>query len=143
MANDLNQCNFIGRLGKDPESKFTAAGMQVTQFSMAVGRKYKDTDETEWVRVTAFGKLAEICSQYLTKGSKVFISGRMKTDKWTDQNGQDRYTTGVIAENMQMLDSRNDSPQQSAPAPQQPAPQRQAAPPPPPAMDDFSDDIPF
>ena len=116
MANDLNSCSFIGRLGNDPETKYTASGTQVTNISIAVGWKSKDKEGTEWVRVTAFGKLAEIMSQYLNKGSQVYIQGRMKTDKWQDKDGKDRYSTGIVADNLQMLGGKSES--QSQPQPQ-------------------------
>lgn len=109
MASDLNQCSFIGRLGKDPESRFKPDGKQITSFSMAVSGYKKD--ETEWVRVVAFDKLAEICSTYLTKGSRIYLSGRMKTDKWTDKEGVERYSTNIIADKMQMLDGKKDASQ--------------------------------
>jgi single-strand DNA-binding protein len=175
MSNDLNQCNFIGRLGQDPEAKYMPSGSAVTNISIAVGEKWNDKqsgqpqERTEWVRVSAFGKLAEIMAQYLNKGSKVFISGKMRTRKWQDQSGQDRYTTEIVADQMQMLDSRNENagsgaqayqaPQQQQPpqqqyAAQQPqqAPQQaqqpqqapmQQAPQQPQGFDNFDDDIPF
>jgi len=141
MANDLNQCNFIGRLGKEPETKFTASGVAITNFSIAVGSKWKDKqtgqpqERTEWINIDAFGKLAEICGEYLTKGSKVFITGEMVTRKWQDQSGADRYTTTIKANNMQMLDSRGDNspaPEQAPrQAPQYQPPQQQMPAPPP------------
>lgn len=108
MSKDLNQCNFIGRLGKDPESR-QAGDTTVCNFSLAVGWKTKDKEGAEWVNVAVFGKLAEICAQYLKKGSKVFISGSMRTRKWTDKDGQDRYTTEIVANEMQMLDGKQDA----------------------------------
>ena len=109
MANDLNQCNFIGRLGKDPETRYAASGTAVCNFSIAVGYKYKEEESTEWVRVTTFGKLAEIITQYVSKGSQVFVSGRMQTSPWEDKDGVKRYTTGIIANTVQFLGSRSDS----------------------------------
>lgn len=112
---DLNQCNFIGRLGADPEIRYMPNGDPVANFSIAVGEKWTDKqtgeakENTEWVRIVAFRKLAEIIAEYLQKGSQVFISGKMKTRKWQDQNGQDRYTTEIIADQMQMLGSKQDS----------------------------------
>lgn len=103
MANDLNMCNFIGRLGKDPESRSTQNGDQVSSFSIAVGWKSKDKEGAEWVNITAFGKLAEICNTYLTKGSQVFIAGRFKTEKFTNKDGIEVYSTKIIADTMQML----------------------------------------
>ena len=106
MSNDLNQCNFIGRLGKDPESRNTTSGMAVVNASIACGWKSKDKEGTEWVNLVFFDKLAEIVSKYLRKGSKVYVSGRMQTRKWQDKEGRDRYTTEVVCDRMQMLDSK-------------------------------------
>ena len=139
MANDLNQCNFIGNLGADPETRFTQGGTSVTNFRIAVGWKSKDKEGTEWVTVVAWGKLSEICAEYLRKGSKVFISGSMRTRKWQDQQGNDRYSTEIVADRMQMLDGRSSG--DSAPqAQQQPRQQQPASAP---AVDDFEDDVPF
>ena len=109
MANDLNQCNFIGRAGKDPEMRYASSGTAVCNLSIAVGYKYKDEESTEWVRVTTFGKLAEIIAEYVSKGSQVFVSGRMQTSSWEDKDGVKRYTTGIIANTVQFLGSRNES----------------------------------
>ena len=102
MSNDLNLCTFIGRLGKDPESKAMPSGTEVCDFSIAVGWKFKDKEGTEWVNVTTFGGLAGVCSQYLRKGSQVMISGRMRTESW-EKDGQKHYKTKIVADNMQML----------------------------------------
>lgn len=102
----LNQCNFIGRLGRDVETRYTQAGKAVATFSIACSEKRGDNETTEWVSVVAWEKLAEICQQYLSKGSLVFISGRMQTRKWQDQSGNDRYTTEIIAREMKMLSPR-------------------------------------
>jgi len=128
MANDLNRCEFIGRLGKDPETRHSPDGTAVCNFSLAVGWKTKEKEGVEWVRIVAFGKLAEICSDYLAKGKQVYVSGRMTTRKWADKDtGQDRYSTEIVADQMQMLGGKGDevdrAPSQR-PAPQQP--QRQA-----------------
>ena len=143
MSNDLNQCNFIGRLGNAPESRFLPDGTAVTSISIAVGWKSKDKEGVEWVPVTAFGKLAEIIGQYLVKGSQVYISGRFKTDKY-EKDGETRYSTKIIADKMQMLGGRAGATNAAGvPA----AHQGQAASPPPqaaPQMDNFEDDqIPF
>lgn len=106
MASDVNQCNFIGRLGSDPELRYTQSNNAVANVSIAVGHKYKDDEHTEWVRLVFFGKSAEIFCEYMKKGSKVFVSGRMQTRKWTDQKGQDRYTTEIVVNSFQFLDSR-------------------------------------
>ena len=115
MSNDLNRCEFIGRLGKDPEIRFTASGEAICNFSIAVGWKTKDKDGTEWVRVTSFGKLAGICGDYLKKGSQVFIAGRMTTRKWANKDGVDQYTTEVVADQMQMLGGKSDAPPAAKP----------------------------
>ncbi len=161
MANDLNSCTFIGRLGKDVEMRYTPAGLAIASFSIAVGKKYKKenqtVEETTWVNLSAFGKLAEICGKYLAKGSQVFVSCEFKMDKWQDNTGQDRYTPKFIIQNMQMLGSNpsaqgNQQQQGGWGQPQQPqhAPQQQQynnnqsqqpqynEPP-----MDFDDDIPF
>lgn len=146
MANDLNQCNFIGRLGKDPESRFSPAGDAMCSFSIAVGWKTKEKDGTEWVRISTFGKLAEICQQYLKKGSLVFISGRFTTRKWQDKSGNDQYTTEIRADQMQMLGGKEASESEHRQAPSRPevrptpdAPQSGGS-----AFGaDFDDDIPF
>ena len=124
MSN-LNQCNFIGRLGQDPEQKYMPNGKAVVNLSIAVSEKWKDQqgqqqESTEWVRVTAYDKLAEIIGQYVTKGSLIYISGKMKTRKWQDQQGNDKYTTEIIANQMQMLGGNDKaSGQQQAPKQQQ------------------------
>ena len=114
---NLNQCNFIGRLGADPEIRYMPNGDMVANLSIAVSETWKDNqsgearEKTEWVRIVAFRKLAEIIGQYLKKGAPVFISGKMKTRKWTDNAGQERYTTevvlGAFRGEMTLLDSRN------------------------------------
>lgn len=118
---DLNQCNFIGRLGKDPETKYMPNGNAVTNFSIAVGEQWKDKagvkqEKTEWINVTGFGKLAEIMGEWLVKGSQVLISGKFTTDKWQDQEGKDRYSTKIIANTMQMLGSREEAKPKPMPA---------------------------
>lgn len=102
----LNQCNFIGNLAADPDTRYTTTGEAVCNFTIAVNWKSKDKEGAEWVRVTAFKGLADICGKYLRKGSSVFVSGRMQTRKWTDKQGADRYTTEILADTMQMLDRR-------------------------------------
>lgn len=137
MSNDLNRCEFIGRLGKDPEVRYSPDGAAVCNFSLAVGWKTKEKEGVEWVRIVAFGKLAEICGEYLTKGKQVYVSGRMTTRKWTDKDsGQDRYSTEIVADQLQMLGGKNDEPEQrpaSRPAPRQVVP----------STSDDSSDIPF
>jgi single-strand DNA-binding protein len=116
---DLNQCNFIGRLGRDPETKYTPGGDAVTNFSIAVGEAWKKDGEkqerTEWVNVVAWRKLGEICGKYLKKGSQVCISGKMQTRTWEDKEGVKRYTTEIIAQSMQMLGSAKAGKSENAP----------------------------
>ena len=108
----LNRCDFIGRLGRDPEIRHTGGGKQVASFSLACSEKFGGKESTEWVNAIAWEKLAEICGNYLQKGSLVYISGRMQTRKWQDQNGNDRYTTEIVVREMKMLDKRSDGGQQ-------------------------------
>jgi single-strand DNA-binding protein len=112
MANDLNRCEFIGRLGKDPEIRYAASGDAIANFSIACGWKSKDKESTEWVRITAFGKLAGICGDYLKKGSQVYIAGRMTTRKWVNKDGVDQYTTEVVADQLQMLGGKTEQNEQ-------------------------------
>lgn len=102
MANDLNQCSFIGRLGRDPETRHMPNGDAATSFSIAVGWKSKDKEGTEWVNIQTFGKLAEICGDYLKKGSQVFVQGRFRTREY-EKDGSKRYMTEIVADQMQML----------------------------------------
>ncbi len=107
----LNKVMLIGNLGADPEMKYTPSGRAVVNFRMATTRRWNTQDgerreETEWHRIVAFSKLAEICGQYLKKGSSVFIEGRLQTRSWEDQNGMKRYMTEVVADEMQMLGAR-------------------------------------
>ncbi len=112
MARDLNKVMLIGRLGADPEMRYTPSGSPVTSFRLAVGRQWRDgggenRDETEWFNIVVWNKLAEICNQYLTKGTRVYLEGRLQTRSWEDQqSGQTRYRTEVIVSDMIMLDGR-------------------------------------
>ena len=104
----VNKAIIIGNLGQDPEVRYTQSGTQVTNFSVATTEKWKGQDgqmleSTEWHRIVAFARLAEICGEYLHKGSKVYIEGRIQTRKWQDQSGNDRYTTEIVAREMKML----------------------------------------
>lgn len=121
----LNKVMLIGCLGKDPETRYTQAGTAVTNFSLATSERFKAKngeweERTEWHNVTAWGKLAEICGEYLTKGKLVYIEGRLQTRKWEDKDGKDRYTTEVVADKMQMLsgkgEKKEDKPDAGAPA---------------------------
>jgi single-strand DNA-binding protein len=147
--NGVNKVIIIGTLGQDPEVTYTASGSAVANISIATNEKWKDkntgnsNEKTEWHKIAMFGNLAEIAGKYLKKGSQAYIEGKLQTDKWQDKDGNDRYTTKIIANNMQMLGSgggagsgdgrqaRADGGQSS---PQHPAPQKQ---------DDGFDDIPF
>lgn len=151
MARGVNKVIIVGNLGSDPEVRYMPSGDSVTEVSIATSDGWKDKqsgeakERTEWHRVVFYKRLAEITGEYLRKGSKVYIEGSLRTDKWTDKDGNDRYTTKIIASSMQMLDSRGDSqaaaaamssPPASAHAPSQPAPAAKAEP-------AFDDDIPF
>jgi single-strand DNA-binding protein len=112
MAKDLNKVLVIGRLGKDPEIRYTSSGNPVTTFTVASSRQWRDSsgeqrDETEWFNVVAWNKLAEICHQYLGKNARVYIEGRLQTRSWEDQqSGQTRYKTEVVASDMIILENR-------------------------------------
>ncbi|MGQ9426314.1 single-stranded DNA-binding protein [Gilvimarinus sp. F26214L] len=165
MARGINKVILIGNLGVDPETKYMPSGNAVTNVSLATSESWKDKqtgeqqERTEWHRVVFFNRLAEIAGEYLRKGSKVYVEGSLRTRKWQDQSGQDRYTTEIVANEMQMLDSRGDSSmsnqggnynqnsnynQSQGQAPrQQSQPAPQSAPQPQQGMDSFDDDIPF
>ncbi len=113
MAKDLNKVMLTGHLGADPEMRYTPQGSAVTTFRVASGRTWKSSDgmqhdDTEWFRIVSWDKLAEICNQYLTKGTRVYVEGRLQTRKWTGQDGQERYTTEVIAQDMIILSPKGD-----------------------------------
>jgi single-strand DNA-binding protein len=157
MARGVNKVIIVGNCGQDPETRFMPSGGAVTNLSIATSESWKDKtsgepqERTEWHRVVFFNRLAEIAGEYVKKGSKLYVEGSLRTRKWQGQDGQDRYTTEIVASEMQMLDSRGgpggyDSPQGStgqgsAPkssnqqAPNQQAPQQQSGP--------FDEDIPF
>src|SRR3990167_1895070 len=148
----VNKVILIGNLGRDPELRYTPAGLAVANITLATSEMWKDKqtgenqERTEWHRIVMYQRLAEIAGEYLRKGAKVFVEGRLQTRKWQDKNtGQDRYTTEIIAESMQMLDSKGGGGHTSEPtAFERPmavneSPQSTAAP----AIDNFDDDIPF
>lgn len=158
MARGINKVILVGNLGRDPEVRYTPSGAAVANLAVATSESWKDKqtgeqqERTEWHRIVMFNRLGEIAGEYLKKGSKVYIEGKLQTRKWQDNSGQDRYTTEIVANEMQMLDSRggggggmsgsNDF-DQSAPA-AKPAPaQSDSAQPQKGAFDDFDDDIPF
>jgi single-strand DNA-binding protein len=107
----LNKVQLIGRLGKDPEGRFTPNGKKVAHFSLAVSQRWKTKEgeakeSTEWVNVEAWGRLGEVCEQYLHKGSLIYLEGRLKTDRYEDKGGETKYFTKIVAQTMQMLDRR-------------------------------------
>lgn len=142
----VNKVILIGNLGRDPEVRYTPNGLAVANITIATTEAWKDKqsgenqERTEWHRIVMYSRLAEIAGEYLRKGSKVFIEGRLQTRKWQDKNtGQDRYTTEIVADSLQMLDSKGTGGQTpEAPSEKAPAMESQAAP-----MDSFDDDIPF
>lgn len=108
MASGVNKVLLIGRLGKDPEVRYTTTGGSVATFSVATNENWTDKngqkqERTEWHRIVAWGKLGEICGQYLSKGREAFIEGRLQTREWTDKDGNKRYTTEIVASNVQFL----------------------------------------
>ena len=162
MARGVNKAIIVGTLGKDPDVKYTAGGSAVVNVSVATNESWKDkstgenVEKTEWHRIVIFGKLAEIAAQYLRKGQQVYFEGKIQTRKWQDQSGQDRYSTEIVANEMQMLGGRPDTsggtaafnpnqqqqqqaPQQQQAAAPQAAPSNFDAPP----VDEGFDDIPF
>lgn len=171
MARGVNKVIIVGNCGQDPETRFMPSGGAVTNLSIATSESWKDKntgdqqERTEWHRVVFFNRLAEVAGEYVKKGSKLYVEGSLRTRKWQGQDGQDRYTTEIVASEMQMLDSRGGQQgggdyQQSSNqqfsqqnAPQQNAPQQQASSAPqqgqsapqqaPQGMDSFDDDIPF
>ncbi|MCP3871098.1 MAG: single-stranded DNA-binding protein [Gammaproteobacteria bacterium] len=151
MARGINKVILIGNLGRDPEMRYTPNNVAVANVTIATSESWKDKntgeaqEKTEWHRVVFFSRLAEIVGEYLKKGSKVYVEGRLQTRKWQDQNGQDRYSTEIVANEMQMLDSRGGGTSdfgQNRPAPQASAPSQGGGGNAPPSSD-FDDDIPF
>ena len=142
----VNKVILLGNCGRDPEMRYGASGMAMCNISIATSTKRKDknsgeyVEETQWHRVQFFDKLAEIAGQYVKKGQPVYIEGRIKYGKFTDQAGVEKSTCDIVAESMQLLGSKDTAP--AAQRPQQ-APQRQAQKPAPSGFDDPSDDIPF
>lgn len=156
MARGLNKVMLIGNLGADPEIRYTGSGSAVANVRLATAEAWRDRESgeqqerTEWHRVVFFSRLAEIVGEYLRKGSQIYVEGRLQTRKWQDRDGNDRYTTEIVANEMQMLGGRgggsgaapgDDS--RGAPAPQQRSAPAQAAAAGEAPMGDFDDDIPF
>ena len=144
MSRGVNKVILVGNLGADPEVRYTTGGSAIASIRIATSESWKDKqtgeqqERTEWHSVTFFGRLAEIAGEYLRKGRQVYVEGSLRTDKYTDKDGVERYSTKVIANEMQMLGGSNDGerPQRS----ERPAPSRQSAPAP---LDDDGDSIPF
>ena len=141
MARGINKVILIGNLGKDPEVRYMANGGAVCNVTLATTESWKDKqtgdqkDRTEWHNIVFYRRLAEIAGEYLRKGSQIYVEGKLQTRKWQDKNGNDRYTTEIIANEMQMLGSRGGSADFAPSSASQPAPAATA--------DDFDDDIPF
>jgi len=147
MARGINKVILVGNLGNDPDVKYTQSGMAVTRISLATTSARKDKDgnqqeRTEWHRVVFFGKLGEIAGKYLRKGSQVYVEGEIRYDKFTGQDGVEKYTTDIVANELQMLGGRQEGNEQRQQS-QRPS-RQQAAPTARETIDDFSDDsIPF
>ena len=143
MARGINKVILIGNLGNDPELKYTKSGSAVANITLATSEAWKDKtngdqqERTEWHRVVFFNRLGEIAGEYLRKGSKIYVEGSLRTRKWQGQDGQDRYTTEIVASEMQMLDSKGGDANQKQ--------DRNPNPPQAPSYggDDFDDGIPF
>jgi len=146
MARGINKVIIVGNLGGDPETRYMPSGSAVTNITVATNESWKDKqtgeqkDRTEWHKVAMFNRLAEVAAEYLRKGSQVYIEGKLRTRKWQDKNGQDRWTTEIVADEMQMLGGRGgggSAPMSSGQDSGPPSAAPQAGP------DDFDDDIPF
>jgi len=165
MARGINKVILIGNLGRDPETRYTQGGAAVTNLRIATTDSWRDKatgerqERTEWHTVVCFARLAEIAGEYLRKGSKIYVEGRLQTRKWQDQGGQDRYSTEIVANDLQMLDGRggtegafeggassggaSTSGARPAASNRGPTQGKPAAPPPDEFPDDLDDDIPF
>jgi len=142
----VNKVIVVGNLGQDPETRYMPSGDAVTNISVATSESWKDKqsgekkERTEWHRIVMFGRLAEIAAEYLHKGSQVYIEGKLRTNKWKDKDGNDRYTTEIIADQMQMLGGKG---AQSGETSRREQPNHKPASRPQSGPDDFDDDIPF
>jgi single-strand DNA-binding protein len=153
MARGVNKVTLIGNLGNDPEVRYGKNGNAIANISLATAESWRDKDSgeqqerTEWHRVVFFGRLAEIVSEYLHKGSQVYVEGRLQTNKWQDKEGNDRYTTQIVANEMQMLGGRGGSTNNQEPAVEKSADasseQNKQSSPNQSSTDDFDEDIPF
>ena len=148
MVSDLNRCEFIGRLGKDPEMRYSADGNAICNLSLGVNFEYKNKagepqKTVTWVRISAYSHLAGICGDYLKKGSQIYIAGKLTVRKWVNKDGVDQYTTEVVADQMQRLGGRSAEDAPAAPAKPKPDAYRQikegiVVP-----LEDMIDDVPF
>ncbi len=154
MSRGVNKVILVGNLGADPETRSMPSGMTVTNIRIATSESWKDKtsgaqqEKTEWHSIALFGRLGEIAAEYLRKGSQVFIEGKLRTRKWQDKSGNDRYTTEIIADNMQMLGSRGGGAAAAGERATSGAPREEFDQTPPVsagggAKEDFDDDIPF
>ena len=150
MARGINKVILVGNIGKDPETRYMPNGKAVTNFSVATSESWKDAngdkqERTEWHNVVLFEKLAEIAAEYLHKGSQVYIEGSLRTRKWQDKEGKDRYTTEIVGRDMQMLGGRGGAGSGESSGGGRSAPERSSSNSAPPPSDDggFDDDIPF
>ena len=156
MARGVNKVILVGNLGADPETRSMPSGMTVTNIRIATSESWKDKasgaqqERTEWHSIALFGRLGEIAAEYLRKGSQVFVEGKLRTRKWQDKQGNDRFTTEIIADNMQMLGGRAGAgggggagPERSSGASAPPREDFDQSPPPAGGKEDFDDDIPF
>lgn len=150
----VNKVILVGNLGADPETRYMPSGDAITNIRLATTDRYKDKqagefkEATEWHRIAFFGKLAEIAGEHLRKGSSVYIEGRIRTRKWQDQSGQDKYSTEIVADKMQMLGGRQDGGSTSGAASRnggndRPQGNRGQRPPPSNGFEDMDDDIPY
>lgn len=142
----VNKVIIVGHLGKDPEVRYTASGEAIANLTVATSESWKDKstgdkkEQTEWHRCNCFGKLAEICGQWLKKGAQVYIEGSLRTRKWTDKEGVERYTTEIRMDQMVMLGGKSDSQRPAQDGEYQPAPANGK---PKPSFDDLGNDMPF
>jgi len=149
MARGINKVIVVGNLGQDPDTRYMPSGSAVTNITVATNESWKDKqtgeqkDRTEWHKVAMFGRLAEIAAEYLRKGSQVYIEGKLRTRKWQDKQGNDRYTTEIVADEMQMLGGRGGAGSGAPMSNEGPPPNPPPNPPPQGSSDDFDDDIPF
>lgn len=153
MARGVNKVILIGNLGNEPEIRYTAGGAAVANISLATAESWRDKESgeqqerTEWHRIVFFGRLAEIVGEYLHKGSQIYVEGRLQTRKWQDKEGHDRYTTEIVANEMQMLGSRGGGSANAGKTARHEEPESAETPAPAkagsPSEGDFDDDIPF